>query len=199
MGIVIDHNARRHTIIAKSIQLFAEQGYNGVTYQKIADVCGIARTTLYKYFKNKREIFNYAIWEETNRFFRKFRETPSENEPAVARLERLMVGVIDFLFDQRLLLTVILDFLLAAQRAGQDLRRNIMDHTFGIRRPIHRLLVQAIAAREISPISARAATELFYMQLESTVLRLTVSQNANREELVNLVHNFIQILETLNR
>jgi AcrR family transcriptional regulator len=196
MGIVIDHNARRHTIIAKSIQLFAEQGYNGVTYQKVADVCGIARTTLYKYFQNKREIFNYAIWEETNRFYRQFRETPIANEPAIARLERLMVGVIDFLFDQRMLLTVILDFLLAAQRAGQDLRRNILDHTFGIRRPIHRLLVEAIRAGEIKPIHARAATELFYVQLEATVLRLTVSQNADRGELAALVHNFIAILKT---
>ena len=61
MGIVIDHEARRRSIIAKSIRLFSEQGYDGVTYQKIADSCAFARTTLYKYFRNKREIFSTAI------------------------------------------------------------------------------------------------------------------------------------------
>ena len=38
-------------ILDRSLQLFAEQGYQSVTFQKIADRCGLSRTILYKYFK----------------------------------------------------------------------------------------------------------------------------------------------------
>ena len=88
MGIIIDHEARKRDIIAKAINLFAEQGYNGVTYQKIADNCNIARTTLYKYFRNKREIFSTAIWEVSNLMIDSYAEILPSKTSVVDRLNR---------------------------------------------------------------------------------------------------------------
>jgi len=195
MGIVIDHDARRHKIIAKSIQLFAEQGYDGVTYQKIADSCCIARTTLYKYFKNKRQIFNYAIWEVTNLLVDEFRRMTNPRDTVSDRIERLLLGVVDFLFERRVLLTVILDYLLAAQRSGHNIGRTIAGHTMGLRRILHRLLVEGMRKGELKPLDARVMTELLYSQMEAAVLRLTVSQNADRQELTQQVKAFIDLLK----
>ena len=61
MSIMIDHEERRALILTRSLELFAEQGYSGVSIQKIAKRCGLTRTTLYKYFSNRREIFDAAI------------------------------------------------------------------------------------------------------------------------------------------
>ena len=66
MAIVVEHEKRKREILEKSFQLFIEDGYEDVTYQKIADKCGITRTTLYIYFKNKREIFLWSIKQLTN-------------------------------------------------------------------------------------------------------------------------------------
>ncbi|MGN1064835.1 MAG: TetR/AcrR family transcriptional regulator, partial [Thermoguttaceae bacterium] len=44
-------------ILERAFELFAEEGFSGVTYQKIADRCGISRTSIYKYFKDKDQIF----------------------------------------------------------------------------------------------------------------------------------------------
>lgn len=65
MAIVVEHDKRKHEILEKSLDLFAEEGYEDVTFQKIADRCGITRTTLYIYFKNKREIFLWSIKQLT--------------------------------------------------------------------------------------------------------------------------------------
>ena len=54
MAIVVEHDKRKHEILEKSLEVFIEEGYEDVTFQKIADRCGITRTTLYIYFKNKR-------------------------------------------------------------------------------------------------------------------------------------------------
>jgi AcrR family transcriptional regulator len=194
MGIVIDHEARRRAIISKSIQLFSEQGYDGVTYQKIADSCGIARTTLYKYFHNKRQIFNYAIWEVAGILIARFGEILDPRESVVTRLDRLLHAVLQLLFEQHVILTVILDYVLAAQRTGQNLARDIARHTIGLRRVIHRLMVEGIRKKELRNVSAGLATEQLYAILEAASLRLTVSQNANYDELSALLHQAIENL-----
>ncbi|MDR2706611.1 MAG: TetR/AcrR family transcriptional regulator, partial [Planctomycetaceae bacterium] len=50
MTILVDHQQRRNIILESAFSLFAEEGYSGVTYQKIANRCGISRTAIYKYF-----------------------------------------------------------------------------------------------------------------------------------------------------
>ncbi|HPK37284.1 MAG TPA: TetR/AcrR family transcriptional regulator [Kiritimatiellia bacterium] len=194
MGIVIDHEARKRAIIAKSIQLFSEQGYDGVTYQKIADSCAIARTTLYKYFRNKRHIFNTAIWEVSYLLIERFEEILSSRTSTVDRLDRVMRAVLTLLFEQRVILTVILDYVLAAQRAGQQMDRTISRHTIGLRRILHRLVVEGLRKGELRRINATLATELLYAQMEAAVLRLTVSQNADYDELSRMLHQTIQNL-----
>ena len=195
MGIVIDHEARRRSIIAKSIQLFSEQGYDGVTYQKIADSCAFARTTLYKYFHNKREIFSTAIWEVANLLIGRYAEILSSKTSAVNRLDRVLHAVLRLLFEQRVLLTVILDYVLATQRAGHNMERTITRHTIGLRRILHRLVVEGIRKGELRKVDASLATELLYAQMEAAILRLTVSQNADYEEIAAMIHQTLENLK----
>ncbi|MDD4024744.1 MAG: TetR/AcrR family transcriptional regulator [Kiritimatiellae bacterium] len=195
MGIVIDHNARKRDIIAKAINLFAEQGYNGVTYQKIADNCSIARTTLYKYFHSKRDIFNAAIWEVANLMIDSYAEILPSKAGVVDRLNRVVYAVLGLLFENRVLLTVILDYVLAAQRAGHNMRRTITRHTIGLRRILHRLVTEGVRTGELRNVNTTLATGLIYSQLEAAVLRLTVSQNADYEELSDMLGQTIANLK----
>ena len=55
MAIIVEHDKRKKEILETALDLFMEKGYEDVTFQKIADRCGITRTTLYIYFKNKKE------------------------------------------------------------------------------------------------------------------------------------------------
>ncbi len=195
MGIVIDHEARKSEIIKKSIELFAEEGYNGVTFQKIADACGIARTTLYKYFRNKREIFNYAIWESSNILSKIYAAILKYSQPVDVRLKNIMDAVLNLLFEQRVMLTVILDYVLAAQRGGHRLERNIESHTIVLRRIVQRLIIEGIRKKEIRPVNPKLATNLLYSLVETTVLRLTISRNADRDELSAMIHATIDSLK----
>ena len=63
MAIIVEHDKRKHEILQKSLDVFIDEGYEDATFQKIADRCGITRTTLYIYFKNKYEIFHESIKE----------------------------------------------------------------------------------------------------------------------------------------
>ena len=65
MSIIVEHDKRRQEILQNALEVFIDEGYEDVTFQKIADRCGITRTTLYIYFKNKREIFTWSIKQLT--------------------------------------------------------------------------------------------------------------------------------------
>ena len=61
MAIVVEHDKRKREILDKALDVFVEEGYEDVTFQKLAARCGITRTTLYIYFRNKQEIFLWSI------------------------------------------------------------------------------------------------------------------------------------------
>ncbi|HTX60954.1 MAG TPA: helix-turn-helix domain-containing protein, partial [Methanobacterium sp.] len=48
---------RRNDIISTAERLFYEKGYENITMADIAEGTELARSTLYLYFKNKKEIY----------------------------------------------------------------------------------------------------------------------------------------------
>ncbi|HLN62492.1 MAG TPA: TetR/AcrR family transcriptional regulator [Symbiobacteriaceae bacterium] len=47
---------RREEVLRAALALFAQRGYDAVVMDEIARACGIARTSLYEYFRSKEEI-----------------------------------------------------------------------------------------------------------------------------------------------
>jgi len=161
MSIIVNHEARRREILRKSLHLFADAGYADVTFQSIADRCGLARTALYKYFHHKRQIFDGAVTVATNELVEKYRE----------KLEAVIAEVFKILFAQRDLLLVIVEYTLAIKRSGKTLRWVVTRHTRGLKAALYYLLLKGIRAGEFAPMDVRATTEVLYALMESTVLR----------------------------
>jgi AcrR family transcriptional regulator len=187
MGIVVDHEARKHEILEQSLQLFAEQGYSDVTFQKIADRCGIARTTLYKYFGHKREIFDYTVSLATQELADRYREVLSAPVSARVKIERVLEHVLQVIFRHRTLLTVILDYVLASRRAGRPMRRTIARHTIGLRTVLHRLVLEGIRSGDLPRLPIATTVSQLYGLMEAAILRITISENADFDELMAMV------------
>jgi AcrR family transcriptional regulator len=61
VSTAVEHEKRKREILDKALDVFVDSGYEDTTFQKIAERCGITRTILYLYFKNKKEIFASSI------------------------------------------------------------------------------------------------------------------------------------------
>jgi AcrR family transcriptional regulator len=59
-------DAIRQFILEHSEQLFITHGYQGTSMNMVADECGLSKPTLYKYFKNKYEMFT-SLYERLYR------------------------------------------------------------------------------------------------------------------------------------
>ena len=95
MAIVVEHDKRKHEILQKSLDVFVEQGYEDATFQKIADHCGITRTTLYIYFKNKHEIFLGSIKELLSELETKLRDIIKKDMDSIESLKQILFTIVD--------------------------------------------------------------------------------------------------------
>ena len=188
----IDHLRRKRRIVETSVKLFAEKGFAQVNFGMIAEACGVARTLLYTYFKDKRAIFNEAVSEATSSVESQYREIMRSHQSADAKLRQLCIAVFALLFDNRDFLCVIVDFLCEFRRKGTIPVDNIMRHTMGLKRIVHSLVVAAKHRGEYDEaLDVNRATSLIYSQFEVAVLRLAVSGDAQLSDSIDKMNSIL--------
>ncbi len=184
MAIVVEHEKRRAEILERALDVFTEEGYEDATFQKIADRCGITRTTLYLYFKNKREIFIWSIKQLTGGVEQTLREViENETRTYADRLEAFMHLIIDRCTDNRRLFTVVLTYLLAAQKSGKDPESRVKRRTIRLRHLLSQLLIAGKKAGEFRDFNVKDANELLYGLIESTIYRIAILDRSEAGEM----------------
>jgi len=74
----VSKEERRSLIIEKARELFARFGLKKTTVDDIASACGMAKATLYYYFKSKEEIFRAVIEREFGIFRERMKKALSK-------------------------------------------------------------------------------------------------------------------------
>jgi AcrR family transcriptional regulator len=188
MSIVVEHEKRRREILEKALDVFIDEGYESATFQKIADRCGITRTTLYIYFRNKKEIFNYSIKQLLGNVEKDIIEAKENGELNYAdKITRILTVVLDQLEENRAFLSVILNFVINLSKGGINADTRIRRRTVRLRHFLATMVIDGIRAGEIAPIDVRAADDLLYGIIESAIFRLVVLKHDSIAELKSAV------------
>ena len=185
MSIVVEHDKRRHDILEKALDVFTEEGFEDATFQKIADKCGITRTTLYIYFKNKREIFNFSIKQFLGTLENGISELRKQKGLShTEKLSRVINVIIELLEENRRLLSIILDYMVHASKGDYDPDYRVRRRTVRLRHILTTMLIEGIKAGEFSAtLNVKDANEMLYSFLEAGVFRLVILQRSSLEEL----------------
>ncbi len=196
MTIIVDHKQRRIIILERAFALFAEEGYGGVTYQKIANRCGISRTAIYKYFKNKEQIFDYAISLATGNLTTMIEKVLARKEwTSVEKIRRILHITIRMLAENRVFLTVVLDYVFTQKQKGKNVRRKVRRHTFGVKFLLAKLLREGMATGELTVPYPEISASHLYGILESYVLNLTVTEILDAKDCLELVDRYLESLK----
>lgn len=92
----IDHEQRKKEILYAALDVFAKEGYKNTSLGLIASSCGLSRTTVYQYFKDKSEIFYFAVKNATDAMFAKYSSKEwNKIENPVDRLLLLMNDILN--------------------------------------------------------------------------------------------------------
>ncbi|MDR0388383.1 MAG: TetR/AcrR family transcriptional regulator [Treponema sp.] len=199
MSIIVEHEKRRREILEKALDVFVEEGYENATFQKIAAQCGITRTTLYIYFKNKREIFNYSIKQllgEVERDILKVKENQDLNY--ADKIAEVLLVILKRLEESRRLLSVILNFLLNLP-ADVSPDSRVRRRTVRLRHILATMVIEGIRAGDIEPVNVRAADDLLYGIIEAAIFHLVVLKHPSVDELKHSVTLAVERLGSARR
>ncbi|MBE6318056.1 MAG: TetR family transcriptional regulator [Bacteroidales bacterium] len=92
----------REKLIEVARQLFAYKGIENTTMNDIANASEKGRRTIYTYFKNKKEIYNAVIEQESELSVSKLREIITLNITPVEKLRRFLEVRFDIIKDSNL-------------------------------------------------------------------------------------------------
>ncbi|MCL2759027.1 MAG: TetR/AcrR family transcriptional regulator [Treponema sp.] len=189
MAVAVEHDKRREKILEKALAVFMDDGYEDATFQKIADRCGITRTILYLYFKNKREIFTYSIKQlllsvEENIFSIRADKSLS----SVDKISKVMFTIFKLLEQNRQLLSVVLDYLLhLSKESGIDPEVRVRRRTVKLRHVLSTIMIEGVKSGELKKLNIKTANDYLYSFVESAVFQLVVLKRNNVSELKETV------------
>jgi AcrR family transcriptional regulator len=184
MSIVVEHEKRRQDILKKALDVFMDEGFEDATYQKIADRCAITRTTLYLYFKNKKEIFNYSIKQLLQEVENEITEVRKDSGLShTEKMLKVMTVTLEKLEENRQLLTVVLNYLYYISKSDYDPDYRVRRRTVRMRHILVSMIIEGIRAGEFAKINVKDAAAALYSLLESAIFRLVVLRRSEVAEL----------------
>jgi AcrR family transcriptional regulator len=177
MAIVVEHEKRRREILEKVLDVFVNEGYEDTTFQKIADHCRITRTTLYIYFKNKKEIFIYSIKLLLAKSDEVIQTTLHDNSlNSIEKITKVLLDIFSHLEENRRLLSVVLDYLLHLSKSGGDPEQRVRRRTLKLRHILASLMIEGIKSGELNAGNVKTADDYLYSLIEAAIFRLVVLQ-----------------------
>lgn len=146
MPKIVDKEERMNMILQKAMEVFSEVGYRESNLTLIAEKCSLSRPTVYLYFKDKKEIYYYAVKKVTSEMFALYSrfafEDGERNE--FERLEMIIRDLFSKAQNNSQALSNLVEFILSEKRNGVDVYSTIRARTAKLRILIKRLILQGI-------------------------------------------------------
>lgn len=185
-------------VVMKAMRLFAQMGYQKVSFSTISDATGIARTALYRYFKTKRDLFDEAIYEITSSLMTELRDIISRDNPVSKRLELVCDQVVEEFFEKKDFFLAIFDFVFSMVRVGEDMSGRIALFTDGLKLVFRKLVSEGIRSNEVDQgVDPDNAAEILFSQMESVAFKVLLgvekSPDAARRRCCGVINSICNI------
>ena len=175
MAAPVEHDKRKKKILEKALAVFMDEGFENATYQKIADKCGITRTILYLYFKNKKEIFGYSIKQlllSVEEHINSIRADNSLSYPD--KIIKVLFAVFKLAEQNRQLLSVVLDYLLHVSRKDISPQARVRRRTLKLQHVLLTIVIDGVKSGELKNVNIKKTKNYLYSFIESAIFQLAV-------------------------
>jgi TetR/AcrR family transcriptional regulator len=81
---------QRQEMLAAALELFSEKGFHNVSMHEIAKKSEFAIGTLYKFFKNKEDLYKALVLERTDKFHSAIRAAVQEPDDEIEKLREFV-------------------------------------------------------------------------------------------------------------
>ncbi|MEA5033578.1 MAG: TetR/AcrR family transcriptional regulator [Sphaerochaeta sp.] len=191
----IDHEERKEKILQTALKVFAREGYRDSNLSLIATECGISRPTIYQYFKDKEQIYYYAVKLVTGRMFAKYADYAwNTTDGIVQRVLNICNDIITISTHHRGELTSLMDVMLQLKKEGMDFSDIILRRTAKLHILFKRLLRLGINTGEVVQCDINRITQHLVILLESFCFQLAFLDTFDVDGSKELVSNYLELL-----
>jgi len=130
----------KQKIIDTALKLFAKKGYNGISVDSLVAKAGVNKSTLYYYFKGKKELFDFIIEQEFSKLIEELKTT-LEKPTKEAKLK----AFIEIFMDRRIEIVQLM------QREMLDGNKNIKKENLKLMFEIYKIFEQISEQKDNIP------------------------------------------------
>lgn len=171
MPKIVDYDSRRTEIAAMAVKVFVRDGYHAANLSDIAELCGFGRTTIYKYFTNKSDIYVFAMEDIFKRL--KFLATEVLENRSLGPTDRLLL-LLDKLLrkavEEKELMTLVIEQLLCPERRDPHMNLGAVQMIRDLRASLESLLVEGNAAGELKVANPNAMAFALFSLVEAATI-----------------------------
>ncbi len=171
MPKIVDHETKKQEIIEKSKIVFAKRGYHNTNISHISEKCGMGRTTIYQYFKNKDEIFYYTVGSSLEEIQTQIEVIAADDK--LTSIEKIKEIVEQLTNGQKNnnSIVLLLEIWLVLKRERNETLEKLKEYTQELKKTIEILVKEAINEKEIKPIDSKSLAETIYTFIETFTLQ----------------------------
>ena len=180
MPKIVDYELKKKEIIEKAKEVFAKRGYYNTNIADISEKCGMGRTTIYQYFKNKDEIFYCTIGDFLEELKVKVEAIVSDQSLTfIEKLKKLVFELVNE-YEYNNIFVLLMEMWIILKRENNKLLEMLKSYTQELKIQIKNLISQGIAANEIKPIDSESMADTIYSFIESFTLQ-PISNNIDKQ------------------
>lgn len=172
----VDHEQRKDLIFKTTLEVFAETGFHNTSLSLIALKSGLARTTVYEYFKDKSDIFTYGIRKTTDNMFDKYASKKWQKENRLEQLKLICRDIIDVASKHE---DEIRNFVKVLDELEIDIESLIQRRTAKLRLFLCRVIRDGINKNQIKQISAQDCVAKIFDLIESYCFHMAIVNKKN--------------------
>ncbi|MFA6785068.1 MAG: TetR/AcrR family transcriptional regulator [Sphaerochaeta sp.] len=193
----IDHEERKEKILQTALKVFAREGYRDSNLSLIAQECGISRPTIYQYFKDKEEIYYYAVKLVTGRMFNKYATFAwSTDDNYMSRITSICIDIMDNAAQNEGELTSLVDVMLQMKKEGRDFNEIVLRRTAKLTILFKRLLRMGIKQGDIIACDVNKVADHILLLLESTCFQVAFLDTFDMILSKELIANYLEFFKT---
>lgn len=167
---IVDKDVKREEILEAALSAFAKTGFSNTRIEDISEEAGIAKGTVYQYFKNKDELF-FALYDLVRRrFHEKIFRGIDEQAPASEALTRFIVQTLKAFDEWQEFAVVLLDFW-SEHRRAKTIKFQFSEVYNISRRAIAGIIEKGVKQGELSAIDPEIGASVLIAILDGIMLQ----------------------------
>ena len=187
----IDHEQRKIEIMSAALEVYAQEGKNA-NLSLIAARCGLSRTTVYQYFRDESQLYQYAVKYTTDLAFSQY--SSEKWEQITDPVEKLSRITEDILNKADTYEKQVSNFIRMLDQFDKDLQETVARRTAKLNLFFARLIRQAVKEGKMQKCSAQDVAEKLTIMLETYLFHMVLFPQ-NKTKIREIIHDLIQVNE----